>query len=1083
MNIESFENWLVQSEGKTSKTAYSYKTSIPQLQNHYSSLVGSKIDFFSLSIDQLNLINEVYSLNGDQATYGNKSNGTYRNALNALLKFMVSGNNTILRSISASDLFKIVDHDAVDITYTYIKENNTELKPSTKFNVIINEEEFPPKDFLRTLAKLKGYHIIESGFFGGKANKPFQDLDYNIIDKTSNSVTIDKDIFKKFWIRYKEYFRLPDAEQPEKYKWSVLKQVYAKWDWNSPNKAKMFIESFDVIGSKNLWESGNFYAIAHTKWMFEKFEKETIEIFNQLFDENQPLINRIKDFTDFYDEKLIELDKLLPEKKIGNHYHGDLRAIALYLSLEYPDKYFLFKFNMVNDFCLKFEIPKIKPGKKENLEKYINISNLLLNLIKEDDQFVKEYRIFTNKEEIFSDDYLHLLTQDFIYTVAKYFNDEVNYWRIGSSDDSNSYYNQMLNNSYVAIGWNAIGDLKNQNIKNKKQIIQLLDDKKQIFKADNVRSRKAGEIFNFYRVAQEGDIIALMDGNSVLAIGKLTDDYSFDNSLPFAHNRSIKWIEKGIVNFSISDGSRTTFYPLTKKETIKKINELMKNSSENIHNNNTPQKKKLLNQILYGPPGTGKTYKTKELAINIILGKEKRDRKEIISLYEQLQKNHQIVFTSFHQSISYEDFIEGIKPNLNDDEGEINYEIQDGLFKNVCVKALSEYYKSDISNKSNENVQRLNLFDDAWNNLLEEVEDKLEQSEKLILKTLTDKDITIFSITDKGNLIVKPGNEDRNSRDYIVSYNRLKKLFEAYSDLSVIKNIDREFRQIIGGSNSTAYWSVLKYINNWVDEYKNEEPLKKESVELNENIVKFQNEIVRENQNQNIAQYVIIIDEINRGNISSIFGELITLIEEDKRLGKKESILVNLPYSKKEKFGVPPNLHVIGTMNTADRSVEALDTALRRRFSFIEVAPNTSIIKEEHPTAGILLDTLDLCKMLDKINDRIELLINKDHKIGHSYLIKITTLSGLKKVFTHKIIPLLEEYFYGDFGKIGLVLGSQFVIKIEDKAKAEFADFNYDDKQSFREKLIYKFTKSEEWTKQSFISIYNPSILKHSEQE
>ena len=191
--------------------------------------------------------------------------------------------------------------------------------------------------------------------------------------------------------------------------------------------------------------------------------------------------------------------------------------------------------------------------------------------------------------------------------------------------------------------------------------------------------------------------------------------------------------------------------------------------------------------------------------------------------------------------------------------------------------------------------------------------------------------------------------------------------------------------------------------------------------------------------------YVLIIDEINRGNIAQIFGELITLIEEDKRLGKTEALEATLPYSK-DKFGMPPNLYIIGTMNTADRSVEALDTALRRRFSFKEMLPNSSLIK----TQGNLkerdgkLEGIDLAELLTTINTRIEKLLDKDHLIGHSYFMNVVDLQELKRVFQNKINPLLQEYFYGDFGKIGLVIGTSFFQEDSLKTESEnqfFADF------------------------------------------
>ena len=181
--------------------------------------------------------------------------------------------------------------------------------------------------------------------------------------------------------------------------------------------------------------------------------------------------------------------------------------------------------------------------------------------------------------------------------------------------------------------------------------------------------------------------------------------------------------------------------------------------------------------------------------------------------------------------------------------------------------------------------------------------------------------------------------------------------------------------------------------------------------------------------------YAIFIDEINRGNVSSIFGELITLIEPDKRLGMENAMTATLPYSR-DTFGVPSNVDIYGTMNTADRSVEALDTALRRRFYFEEMLPRPDLLKQE--IKGFSLEGL-----LIRINDRIEALIDRDHTIGHSYLINVKSMDDLKLAFKDKIIPLLQEYFYGDYGKIGLVLGEGFV-KMHPQENEIFADFEYD---------------------------------------
>ena len=215
--------------------------------------------------------------------------------------------------------------------------------------------------------------------------------------------------------------------------------------------------------------------------------------------------------------------------------------------------------------------------------------------------------------------------------------------------------------------------------------------------------------------------------------------------------------------------------------------------------------------------------------------------------------------------------------------------------------------------------------------------------------------------------------------------------------------------------------------------------------------------------------YAIFIDEINRGNVANIFGELITLLEDDKRLGEAHSLEATLPYSR-DQFGVPANLYVVGTMNTADRSIEALDTALRRRFTFIECAPDPELLKLEQP------DDLDvnLETLLKTINARIERLLDADHCIGHSYFMGLTHdgksgLDGLRHAFANKIVPLLEEYFYGDPAKIGMVLGEKFVKQKDGQAPFAGGDWGYDE---FEDRMIFEIVDPMGLTEEDFLSIY-----------
>lgn len=174
------------------------------------------------------------------------------------------------------------------------------------------------------------------------------------------------------------------------------------------------------------------------------------------------------------------------------------------------------------------------------------------------------------------------------------------------------------------------------------------------------------------------------------------------------------------------------------------------------------------------------------------------------------------------------------------------------------------------------------------------------------------------------------------------------------------------------------------------------------------------------------GRYVLIIDEINRGNIARIFGELITLIEDSKRIGQHDEARVTLPGSKTD-FAVPANLHVLGTMNTADRSIALLDTALRRRFVFEEMMPNPS-----HSGIAKDLDGIDCGKLLKAMNRRIAVLLDREHQIGHTYFLRVETLAALASTFQNRIMPLLQEYFYDDWEKISAVLNNNGFVRKSD---------------------------------------------------
>ncbi|RYJ53199.1 hypothetical protein DR871_003895 [Flavobacterium petrolei] len=923
MNIESFEKWLVEEDNKATSTAYNYKTAIPYLEKHYNEIKDLNINLFDLNINDLENVVVDYGREGKYSEIGDISSGTYRNAMNALLRY---------------------------------KKEQPE-----KLDSIIQ-----PKDILPELDKKK---------------------------------------LSEYWVKYKEYFKKPAKEHQEKYKWNVLKQVYEKWKWNVEDKAEMFKKAFEVEGSKNLWLSGNFFPIEHTNWMFEKFRSETIEIFNTLFNEELPLTERIKAFIDFYNLKLPELQKFVPNKKLNYHSHKDLRAIGLYLSLQYPEKYFLYKHSMVKAFCEKLNIPSIKPGEKENFVKFIGIANDVLDFIKQDASFIEEYRIFTSESNNYQDDSLHLLVQDFIYTVASHFdaNDVLKFKEIIEElkdlillEDS-PIENYKFRDTAPDFVW--ILDNDNINDVNAHYEIYKIPKTKTLTINIHFESKNKSENDFFEKNIQLPDDSEWFKWEKSRSI-RLKERYDLDSE------NIVDELFDGLIQFEASAG-----------ELVRKA---ISNKSL-IVNTNPENKTKMkfpLNQILYGAPGTGKTFKTKELAVEIITGNKIKDREELTKVYNELKENNQINFTTFHQSISYEDFVEGIKPVMdNIDSSNIQYEIKKGIFKEMCSTAQEK---------------NANNFEDCYSKLIEE----LIGVETLELETPKGYKFSI-SLNRNNNLSLHTG-ANKLKQGTLTKENILKQL---------------------NGEDKFDGWEG--YFNGVIDYLK----------------VKY-NFSIEHSKNQQ-QKYVLIIDEINRGNISAIFGELITLIEEDKRKGilkpNTEVLEVELPYSR-DKFSVPDNLYIIGTMNTADRSVESLDTALRRRFSFVEMQPNLDVLKDEHNTNGVISidgSMIDMIKMLEKINKRIEILIDKDHKIGHSFFINILTFEDLQLVFKDKIIPLLEEYFFGDFGKIGLVLGEHFIKNTNTDKTDIFAKFDdYEDRSLLTDKLVYEIKNPMNLGAEHFISIY-----------
>lgn len=474
-----------------------------------------------------------------------------------------------------------------------------------------------------------------------------------------------------------------------------------------------------------------------------------------------------------------------------------------------------------------------------------------------------------------------------------------------------------------------------------------------------------------------------------------------------------------------------------------------------------------LNTILYGPPGTGKTYHTVIYAVAIIENRElaaveAEDYPSVLRRYNEYKAQGRVEFTTFHQSYGYEEFIEGIKPFVDSEEecSDIRYSIQPGIFKRFCEQACSPITANaeTYGIKEKPNIWKVSLWSTGdnevrsecfagghirigWDQYGKDITDETDFTEdggRVVLNAFINRmqvgDI-VFSCYSASTIdaigVVTGDYEWHEEYEY---FRRLRKVNW------IVKDIQEDILDINGGTSMTlasvyrlsnvALADVYKIINKYQPAQSASKPDK-------------------------AANYVFIIDEINRGNISKVFGELITLIEESKRVGRPEGMEVILPYSQKP-FGVPQNVYIIGTMNTADRSIATIDTALRRRFFFKEMLPDASVLD------GVEVDGVSISELLTRMNKRISVLYDREHTIGHAYFMPLKncpTIEKLSEIFSNNILPLLQEYFYDDYEKIRFVLGDnrkdneyeQFVVsKANDYAELfGESDIGLDDGNSY----------------------------------
>lgn len=457
-----------------------------------------------------------------------------------------------------------------------------------------------------------------------------------------------------------------------------------------------------------------------------------------------------------------------------------------------------------------------------------------------------------------------------------------------------------------------------------------------------------------------------------------------------------------------------------------------------------------VNLILYGPPGTGKTFSTAAEAVRLCGELVPEDRRELMTTYQRLLAAGRIEFVTFHQSMSYEEFVEGLRPETQGTEGQepdadeldtagFRLKVEDGIFKRICERARLDpgegsgdgrldrsrpIFKVSLGRRFQEEEQIKDALDaneirHGWGRKIDwsdeqfedwaEIKAELERKAGKEVSSHAGELVCTYSFRSDmqvGDYVVVSDGRDRMRAFGTITSNYL---FEADAKRHPHRRKVEWFWRDDQGTERARFYpngfrqhTIYKLNGALVD------------WDSLESIVFG---VDRSIPAESARPHVLVIDEINRANISKVFGELITLLESDKRLRAENEIRLKLPYSKRL-FGVPANLHVIGTMNTADRSIALLDTALRRRFTFREMMPDASVLGEAARKCGI-----DLPQILSTINERVEYLYDREHQIGHAYFTACCSRSDVDEVMRHKVIPLLAEYFFEDWAKIAAVLG------------------------------------------------------------
>ena len=599
------------------------------------------------------------------------------------------------------------------------------------------------------------------------------------------------------------------------------------------------------------------------------------------------------------------------------------------------------------------------------------------------------------------------------------------------------HWNEFYNQGIMAVGWNKLGNLKKYS--SKEEIAKEL----QKDRSDNSYPMNDSKTnWEFANEMNIGDIVYVKKGLEPILLGRgvVASDYIFDDIRnKYKSIRKVNWTHNGIYNvdfneLDIKQWNQKTLTDISEnkyKDFCKKIEKIFNNNAKEDKNMNSQP----LNQILYGPPGTGKTYSIQKYIQNLL-----RENPGLNTNSEEQKLNDIVKDLSWYTTIAISMYLNG-EQNKYKVSDLMNQKIIKAFALTRENKNLRAALWAQMQIHTSENCKTVNYT----NRQAPFIFEKNENSE--------------WYLTEDGIKYV-----EENLTDQITQY-------KAPSNTRKIE----DFYKFITFHQSYSYEEFVEGIKPKIDVNDDSSTI---SYEYNRGIFK---EICQQANSDPDNKYLLIIDEINRGNISKIFGELITLIETNKRVCPnkernfentkvdKEQLLVTLPYTK-SKFGVPSNLYILGTMNTSDRSIASIDIALRRRFKFVEMMPRPEKLVDKN-NQPLMVEDINLQNLLKTINERISYILDRDHQIGHSYFMnwKNYEMTTLKNVWFEEIMPLLNEYFYSDWDKLQAILGKaneigvekSFIVKIKKPNLPYEADCN-------DEEVYYNFVKKEDVNETDF---------------